>query len=103
MQMEMRNGLDGLKTLLGISEISTPQPRQLRSGQSPNAGILDGDRATLSSAGESALQAAGDSEVRMEKVAAVQAALAAGTYKVAAMDVAGKIIDSMLVDDIPGK
>jgi anti-sigma28 factor (negative regulator of flagellin synthesis) len=32
----------------------------------------------------------------MDKVAAIQAALAAGTYNVSALDVASKVVDSML-------
>lgn len=96
--MEMRNGLDGLKALLGISETSALQPRQMKSGATPDAGALAGDHATVSSAGTEALQAAGDSGVRMEKVTAVQAALAAGTYRVGAEEVARKMVDSMLVD-----
>jgi anti-sigma28 factor (negative regulator of flagellin synthesis) len=32
----------------------------------------------------------------MDKVAAIQAALAAGTYNVSASDVASKVVDSML-------
>jgi len=39
---------------------------------------------------------AGGTEVRMDKVAAIQAALAAGTYNVSALDVASKVVDSML-------
>lgn len=94
--MEMRNGLEGLKSLLGISGVDAPQPRQMKNG-SPAAGdVLAGDHATLSSAGAEALQAAGDSDVRTEKVTAVRSALAAGTYSVTAADVAGKMIDSML-------
>jgi negative regulator of flagellin synthesis FlgM len=97
MQMEMRSGLEGLKTLLGILSTSAAQPRQqVKSGPPPSAGALAGDQATLSNAGSEVSQAAGDSGVRMEKVAAVQAALAAGTYNVPATDVAGKLIEAML-------
>lgn len=96
--MEMRNGLDGLKTLLGISETSAPRPRLVKNGVLTDAGVLAGDHATLSSAGAEALQATGDSDVRMEKVVAVQAALKAGTYSVSSEEVAGKVIDSMFAD-----
>jgi negative regulator of flagellin synthesis FlgM len=41
---------------------------------------------------------AGDSDVRMNKVATIQAALAAGTYDVSASEVASKVVDSMLGD-----
>ncbi len=96
--MEMRNnGLDGLKALLGVSAAATPQSRQAQRGAVTSD--LAQDQATVSNAGAEALQAAGDSGVRMEKVAAVQAALAAGSYGVAATDVAAKIIDSMLASN----
>jgi len=50
----------------------------------------------LSAAATEASQAAAEPDVRMDKVAAVQAALAAGTYDVPAAAVAGKVIDAML-------
>jgi anti-sigma28 factor (negative regulator of flagellin synthesis) len=43
-----------------------------------------------------AAAAAPDSDVRMEKVNAVQQALASGAYNVPASEVAGKMIDHML-------
>ena len=57
---------------------------------------LSSDLATFSSAGSEVSQTADDTEVRMDKVAAIQAALAAGTYNVSASDVASKVVDSML-------
>ncbi|MGC2639102.1 MAG: flagellar biosynthesis anti-sigma factor FlgM, partial [Acidobacteriaceae bacterium] len=60
------------------------------------AGAGNTDEATLSPAASLAAQAAPDSDVRMDKVAAVQQALAAGTYNVPAGAVAGKVIDQML-------
>ena len=44
-------------------------------------------------------QAASGEDVRTEKVAAVQAALAAGTYNVPASAVASKMVDAMLSGD----
>ena len=41
-------------------------------------------------------QAVSGDGVRMEKVAAIQAALAAGTYDVPASAVASKLVDAML-------
>ncbi|MGB6191133.1 MAG: flagellar biosynthesis anti-sigma factor FlgM [Terracidiphilus sp.] len=93
----MRNGLDGLKALLGVSASTTPQSRQTQRSSSPGAGDLAQDQATVSSAGTEALRGTGEADVRMEKVVAVQAAMAAGTYSVPASEVASKVIDSMLV------
>ena len=45
-------------------------------------------------------QSASDEDVRTEKVAEIQAALAAGTYNVAASALASKLADSMLNDGL---
>jgi negative regulator of flagellin synthesis FlgM len=92
--MEIRGDMDGLKSLLGISQAA---PNQVQGGKSPSVrdgGPLSADTATLSSAGTVVAQEAGD--VRMDKVAAVQAALAAGTYNVPASAVASRVMDAML-------
>ena len=50
----------------------------------------------MSTAGsEASLESASDG-VRMDKVAAIQAALASGTYSVPASAVASKMVDAML-------
>jgi negative regulator of flagellin synthesis FlgM len=94
--MEVRNGAEALKTLLGVpSTPSTQGPHgkgQLSSGQS----ALAGDRATVSFAGAEVSQSVAEVGVRTEKVAAVQAALAAGSYSVPSIAVAKKVVDAML-------
>jgi negative regulator of flagellin synthesis FlgM len=95
MDMDVRNNLDGLRSLFGVQTPSSA-PASTRSGAQAGASELTGDRATLSSAGsEVSLESTSDG-VRMEKVAAVQAALAAGTYSVPASAVASKMVDAML-------
>jgi negative regulator of flagellin synthesis FlgM len=98
MDMDVRNNLDGLRSLLG-AQTSPASAASTRSGaQTGAAGAseLTGDQATLSGAGsEVSLESASDG-VRMDKVAAVQAALAAGTYSVPASSVATKMVDAML-------
>jgi negative regulator of flagellin synthesis FlgM len=94
--MDIRSSLEGLKSLLGTpapAPTTTPQPK---SGATPGGSALSSDLATFSSAGSEVSQTAGDTGVRMDKVAAIQAALAAGTYNVSASDVASKVVDSML-------
>ena len=54
----------------------------------------------MSNAGTEALQASAASGVRMDKVTAVQAALAAGSYSVPATALAGKLVDAMLSGSI---
>jgi len=92
--MEIRSGLDGLNSLLGVNGANGAG--QSKSRGTAGAGALGADHATLSSAASEMSQAAGEDGVRMEKVTAVQAALADGTYSVPASAVASKVIDSML-------
>ena len=93
--MEIRNNLEGLNSLLGVNAPDVAAERS--KGQSTAASsALGADHATLSSAASEMAQAAGNEDVRMEKVAAIQAALANGTYSVPASAVASKVVDSML-------
>jgi negative regulator of flagellin synthesis FlgM len=94
--METRNSLEGLKALIGVPSTAATRPQGTKNGSAPDASTLGADHATLSSAGSEISQAAADSGVRLEKVAAVQAALAGGTYNVPASAVAEKVIESML-------
>jgi negative regulator of flagellin synthesis FlgM len=92
--MEIRSGFDGLTSLLGVN---APAPATGNASGAAGAGsALGADRATLSSAASGMAQSAGDDGVRMDKVAAVQAALANGSYNVPASAVASKLVDSML-------
>lgn len=60
------------------------------------ASVLDGDETHLSQAAVLASAASSVSDVRLDKVAAIQQALASGSYAVSASDVAGKLIDHLL-------
>jgi negative regulator of flagellin synthesis FlgM len=66
------------------------------SAQGSQRAEAEGDQATLSTAASMAAAAAPDSDVRMDKVAEIQQALASGSYNVPASAVAGKMIDQML-------
>jgi len=93
--MDIRTSLDGLKSLLGVNPPIQPAAGAKGSASaSPSA--LGSDRATLSSAGSEVSLTAGDEGLRMDKVAGVQAALAAGTYNVPPSAVASKMVDAML-------
>ena len=95
--MDIRTGLDGLKSLLGVAPAATAATQQTKSSSSVASGsALCSDRATLSSAGSEVSLTASEPDVRTDKVAAVQAALAAGTYNVPASAVASKLVDAML-------
>jgi negative regulator of flagellin synthesis FlgM len=92
--MEIRNSLEGLKSLLGVNgtaPAAAESKRPVINGNPPNT-----DRATFSDAANEVAQAALEDGVRTEKVASVQAALAAGTYGVPASAVASKVVDAML-------
>lgn len=90
--MNVHNNLQGLQQLFASQEVA-------RTSSGKTAGPVNGnsaDEATLSPAASAAAQAAPDSDVRMEKVAQVQKALADGTYSVPSSDVANRMIDAML-------
>ena len=94
--MDIRNGVEGLKTLLGVTSTPPAHEQKAKNGLAVGAVPLGGDRATLSSAGTEVSQAVAESGVRGDKVTAVKDALAAGTYNVPASAVAGKVVDAML-------
>lgn len=60
------------------------------------ASIQHGDLTELSSTGGLVAQALGGSDVRTDKVAALQQSIATGSYSVPSSDVADKIIQSLL-------
>jgi flagellar biosynthesis anti-sigma factor FlgM len=95
--MDIRNNLEGVRSPLEVNptDPSVPQSK----AATPAAPIsFESDSTDVSSAGSEVSQAASGDGVRADKVAAVQAALAAGTYNVPASAVASKVIDSMLPD-----
>jgi negative regulator of flagellin synthesis FlgM len=62
----------------------------------PSASLGHADQTSLSSVGGLVSQALEGSDTRPTKVAALQSAIAAGTYNVSSSDVADKIIQSLL-------
>ena len=92
--MNVQNNLHGLQQLFSGQEVT--QPAHKTGGPQAAGGKAEADQAILSSAASAASAVAADADVRTEKVAAIQQALADGTYNVPAFDVAGKMIYHML-------
>ena len=65
-------------------------------GTEPAAAVAQGDSTSISSTSGLIAQALGGSDVRADKVSALQQSIAAGTYNVSSSDVASKIVDSLL-------
>ena len=61
-----------------------------------DSSLLSLDQTAVSSTGDAVLQAMGTSDVRTDKVASLQAAIADGSYSVSSSDVADKLINSMM-------
>ncbi len=93
--MDIRNSLEGLGSLLGLNP-TAPSASQSKGSTSGARSSFDSDQATFSSAASEVSQTASGESVRTDKVAAVQVALADGTYSVPASAVASRMIDSML-------
>ncbi len=96
--MDIRSSLDGLKSLLGVAPPAPAAP-QAKNAAAANGSGLGSDLATFSSAGSQVAQTSAEPDVRTDKVAGVQAALAEGTYQVPASAVASKVVDSMMGPD----
>lgn len=76
---------------------ATDASQRSRAASQTNTSALDSDQTVKVSTTAGALaQITGQSDVRTEKVAQLQAAIASGTYNVSSSDVADKLIDSML-------
>lgn len=89
---DLQQSVNPVERTAAAQPVSQTAPRP---ASQPEASPAADDRASLSSAASLASQAASASDVRMEKVTAVQQALADGTYSVSAEDVANKMISHM--------
>ena len=102
--MSYTNGIGNLQQVLSSITPATTQPASHAAGpanapmqpQAANASAGQADQSNLSSASGMIAHALEGSDTRTEKVAALQQAIASGSYKVSSSDVAGKVIDSLL-------
>lgn len=97
--MSYANGIGALQQAL--SSIAPAAAQQAAEGvanqhSAPVAKASHADQANLSSASGMIAHALEGSDVRSEKVAALQQAIASGSYKVSSSEVAGKMIQSLL-------
>lgn len=116
--MSFQNGISNLQQLFTQIDPSGPSAASSvnraaqteRSGQTAasvatTASNANVDQASLSSAagvvGGLAAQASQGSDVRTERVAALQQAISAGTYNVSSADVADKIMGALLGRGLP--
>jgi len=102
--MEIRNNAEALKAFLGVSSSqSAKSPAVSNPDKQGLHAAFNGDQATLSGLGAAMQRAAALDGVRSDRVAAVQGALAAGTYNVGASQVADKLIEAMLSTGVEPK
>lgn len=101
--MSYTNGVGSLQQVLSSITPATTQAAEPANGSNQHkASIANAshaertDQTDLSSAGGAIAQALAGSDVRSEKVAALQQTIASGTYNVSSSDVAGKMIQSLL-------
>jgi negative regulator of flagellin synthesis FlgM len=93
--MNVNNNVQGLQQLFPAQGgARTENTAAQQSGSAAVSGSAD--QTTLSPAASMAAASAQDSGVRMEKVASIQQAIAAGTYNIPASAVAGKMMDHMM-------
>ncbi len=93
--MDIRTNFQSVQHLPGEAEVARNERTPEVTG-SANTSAASADETHLSSAAKMLTQADSLPDVRAEKVASVQTALAAGTYNVSSSDVAAKLVDHML-------
>jgi len=85
------------------NKVVPPQPAtavgQSSGSSSAASEIKSGDTAQVSNAASQVALSPADADVRLDKVAAIQSALKAGTYSVPASAVAQKVIGSLLAPE----
>jgi flagellar biosynthesis anti-sigma factor FlgM len=99
------SGTDGISSLQkALGSLDLTDTKQARAATGPEKTLAGRETSGLSARGfdQASVSAAGGlagaatSDVRADKVAALQQQIAAGTYKVASGDVAAKLVESLL-------
>jgi negative regulator of flagellin synthesis FlgM len=92
--MQQTNGISSVQSTLAtqpVNETKTPAP--VKPSADEAASSAKSDKTSFSAAAKSV---SASSDVRLDKVASLQAAIANGTYSVSSGQVADKIITSLL-------
>jgi negative regulator of flagellin synthesis FlgM len=95
--MNVNNSIENLSPILSSQPV--PVSGNVKGG---NTAVPEGtqkDTAQVSAVATQVAQSASASDVRLDKVASIQAALQAGTYQVPASAVAQSVIDAMLAPE----
>ena len=94
------NGLGNLQQLFGTGDVAatgkTATDTKASAAGTAASATVTADQASLSTVGGLVAAALNGSDVRTEKVAALQQAIGNGTYNVSAADVADKLIGALL-------
>ncbi len=75
---------------------TAPQSQPTNGNSVSGTGTLSDDQTSFSTAASLIAQPSGDSDVRSERVTALQQAISAGTYNVSSSDVADKLIQTLV-------
>ena len=103
--MSISNGIGNLQGLSNpvtpaSATVQTGKEEQIKSSASLAPGVLKTtpvtDQTVISSTSELLTKALSGSDVRLDKIQPLQAAIAAGTYQVSSADVADKLIGALL-------
>lgn len=95
--MNVNNNIENLSQIL--SPQSAPAATAGKSGNAAPAPNSKTDTAQVSSVAAQVAQSASGSDVRLDKVASIQASLQAGTYQVPASAVAKSVIGALLTPE----
>jgi negative regulator of flagellin synthesis FlgM len=88
--------LPGVAEAAASSSASRTAKTEAVSGQNGFNNGVPVDQANVSSTASAVAQGLSGSDVRNDKVVALQQSIAAGTYSVSASDVAGKVMSALL-------
>ena len=99
--MSYTNGIGNLQQALSLAASTSTKPVANAATSDTNDSVsaqtsVQEDQANLSFAGGIMAQALDGSDARPAKVAALQQAIASGSYNVPSSDIAEKVIDSLL-------